>query len=142
MSVFHVEAILKEHPELWGILGKRMIGSLSYAGVKRINPGVLSGRGFNAPHFIISHDGLLLAKVETGVVREMWSWLSKRAETVLDAVRRVGPENVWYIAHFDKGCDDVGAPCALYINKTPKEQTLAAMIDSMSQDTQKEVAEG
>ncbi len=138
MSVFHVEAVLKERPELWGILGKRMIGRLRYAGVKRINAGMMSGRGSYTPYYIISHDGLLLARVENNTLREMFSWIFE-TKTVLDAVRRVGAVNVSYIAQFDEGCDDADAPCALYIYKTPKEQTLATMVEEMQQKAQSQL---
>lgn len=139
MASFRVEAVLRERPELWGILGKKMISKLCHAGVKRIDHSVLMERGYNEPHFIVSHDGLLLARVETNTLREIFPILFKQSETVLDAVRRVGAENVAYIAQYDHGCDDV-APCALYIHKTPREQTLGALIKSLSDEAQKAMA--
>ena len=138
MSVFSVEAVLKERPEIWGILGKKMIRNLRHAGVSRITPGFLSDRGYESPCFVISHDGLLLAKVTTGLSHEMFSWLFPKSENMLAAIRRVGAENVAYIAQYDFGCDDVGAPCALYIYKVPA-QGLNTLIQSFSQEAEQEV---
>ncbi len=136
MSVFNVEAVLKERPELWGILGKKMICDLQYAGVMRINAGFLSQDGYRSPCFIVSHDGLLLAKVATGPAREMFSWVFPGPESLLDAVRRVGAQHVAYIAQYDFGCDDVGAPRALYIHKAPT-QGLAELVRSFAEDATK-----
>lgn len=140
MSVFHVQAVIKEHPELVGILGKKMISKLHHAAVSRINPGVLTEKGYHSPHYIISHDGLLLAKVVTDTKREVFPLFFKKAETVLDAVRRIGAGNVAYIAQYDHGCDDVGAPCALYIFKTPADQGLVELIESAELKAKQELA--
>lgn len=140
MSIFHVQAVLKEHPELVGILGKKMISALCHAAVRRINPGVLTEKGYDSPHYIISHDGLLLAKVVTDTKREVFPWFFRKPETVLDAVRRIGAGNVAYIAQYDYGCDDVGAPCALYIFKTPADQGLAELIEAIKSKAKQEVA--
>ncbi len=139
MSRFHVEAVMKEFPELMGILGKKRIAKLDDAGVRRIHAPILLMKGYESPLYIISHDGLLLAKVEAAKGGEMFTWFFKKKENVLDAVRRCGADNVAYIAQCDPGCEGVDAPSALYIYKAPNNGGLAQLIKESTEKAEQEV---
>ena len=129
--LYTVKNVLKDFPELYGILGKQKIRNLRNATVTRNPPmGILHDTGRNGPCYIVSWEGQLLEKISepdpysASIIRPIFMFLfsleiqEKEYETVLEAMKRIGTRNIAYVVKYDFGDEDLGENIRIY--KFPK----------------------
>ncbi len=141
MSIFHITRVLEQYPELTSILGKKRLTRCDDAKVSRIDEKLLNERGdIDRQYFLVSHAGICLATVSAGFWQSLWHALSMQ-DRVLEAITKVGPEQIAYIVRYEPGFTanvmngaTSDEACVMTVNLLPKESSLAELIQKLNQD--------
>lgn len=143
---YHVAVALHRHPELPGILGKKLIVSLEDAKVKRIDAGLLAdypSRGDR--YFIVSTDGRLLVEVGTGFRQWLRKLFNITGERVIEALRRIDVSYANYIVAIHEETEEGGCvltPKHMVIHLPPTGQTMITTVAELTDKTKAIIAAG
>lgn len=132
----HVAAILKQKPELWGILGKRLIASLSDAWVNKIDANLLACYpGAGDRYLIISTDGRLLLEVGSGIRQWLKKIITTRSERVIDALKRLDIGYADYIVSLHE--DDEYEGTSMIVHCRPRPENMWFLLRQLEWTTRR-----
>ncbi len=123
----HVADILKQKPALWGILGEKLIASLSDARVEKIDASLLACYPWsNDRYLIISTDSRLLLEVGSGIKQWLKTFITIQSERVIDALKRADIGYADYIVGLHENEEMEGVTMVVHLRpkKTENMQTL------------------
>jgi hypothetical protein len=140
-----VEEILRQKPELFGILGKSLLESIGEVKVQRLSAEVLADYPDRTKRYlVISTDRRLLCEVGSS----FWQWLKQRfyypCERVVAAIKS---HNIGYAEYvvaihepeFPDGFDAVPRRLILYL--LPAGQNMAGHLSNLEFETRKLISE-
>lgn len=140
-----VEAVLASKPELFGILGKKLLESIAGATVKLLTANVLADHPTNQKlYLVISTDQRLLCQVGSG----FWQWIKKQlrypCERVVAAIKRHDVGYASYVvaiheAEHPDGFDPVPRQLIIYV--VPTGHNMESHLSNLESETRKCISE-